>query len=179
MLDLEDFVTGLDRASRPVETPIVIRPIRPEDEHKLDEFFRSLSPNARHRRFLAVVNELPASLLARLVRPVGRYEAALVATSGNGRAESIVAEARFVEGDRGPDCVEFALAVADRAQGRGLGERLLRGLIRRAVERGISCVFGDVLPDNHPMLSLARKFGFSEALNPLDPRLVRVSKAIG
>jgi acetyltransferase len=179
MLDLEDFDTGLDKPPSPVETPIVIRPIRPDDEARLDAFFRSLSPKARHRRFLAVVNELPQALLARLVRPDGRNEAALVATSGTGRAESIVGEARFVADDTGPDCVEFAVAIADRAQGRGLGERMLRGLFRRAVERGITCVFGDVLPDNYAMLSLARKFGFSEGLNPLDPRLVRVRKSLG
>jgi len=62
MLEVADNVaaTGFYDWSTGVATRFVIRAIRPDDEFKLDAFFRGLSPVSRHRRFLAVINELPA-----------------------------------------------------------------------------------------------------------------------
>ena len=176
MLDLEN-VTGSELEPTPSSfaTRVIIRPIRPGDAANLGAFYRALSPGSRHRRFLAVINELPLALLARFARPDGRNEAALIAITRNGRIEAVVGDARFVLGE---GCAEFALAVSDHAQGRGLGERLLRGLIQRARENGIACVYGDVLPENAAMLGLARKFNFVERRSPSDPRLLRVHKLL-
>jgi acetyltransferase len=175
MLDLDDVVAGLTPDLwRDALTNIVIRPIRPDDERALGAFFRSLSPRSRHRRFLAVMNELPAPLLARFARPDGRNEAAFVATAWTGSEEMIVGDARYTAIVRPEGSAEFALAVHDRVQGCGVGERLLRALLRRANQSGMTRLFGDVLPDNRPMLALARKCGFSERRSPLDPRLVEV-----
>jgi len=157
---------------------IIIRPIRPDDESDLGAFFSSLLPVSRHRRFLAVINQMPEALLARFARPEGPGEVALVATAHDGSKESLIAEARFVFDASACRCAEFALAVQDAEQGRGLGERLLRSLIRRASDAGVNCVYGDVLPDNHVMLGLARKLGFSERRSPADPRLLRVERAL-
>jgi acetyltransferase len=157
---------------------IIIRPIRPDDEPALGVFFSSLLPVSRHRRFLAVMNELPAPVLARFARPEAPDEVALVATARDGGKESMVGEARFVFDAHACRCAELAVAVTDAEQGRGLGERLRRGLIRRARDAGVACVYGDVLPDNHAMLGLARKLGFSERRSPADPRLLRVERAI-
>ena len=175
---LDDVATRNEAGSDEHATRIVIRPIRPDDEHDLGAFFRALSPASRHRRFLAVMNEVPAQVLARFSRPEHPGEIALVATARDGRKESLIAEARLA-GD-GPDsrCMEFAVAVLDPEQGRGLGEKLLRGLMRGARAAGVACIYGDVLPDNRPMLALARKLGFSERRCPGDPRLVRVERAI-
>jgi len=180
MLDVADNVAATEfyAWSTGVGSRFVIRTIRPDDESKLDAFFRGLSPVSRHRRFLAVINELPAELLAHFARPDGNTEVALVATTGAGSNESIVGEARFVVGAEESRCAEFALVVSDRAQGRGLGQRLLGTLIQRALDNDVACVHGDLLPDNHPMLGLARKYGFSEGRNPADPRLLRVRKTL-
>jgi acetyltransferase len=179
MLDAAGNVAATDLYARStgLAPRFVVRAIRPDDETKLGAFFRGLSPASRHRRFLAVINELPAELLAHFARPDGHTEVALVATTGAGGNESIVGEARFV-GAGGCDCAEFALVVSDGAQRRGLGQRLLRSLIQRALDNDIACLYGDVLPDNHLMLDLVRKYGFSEGRNPADPRLLRVSKTL-
>jgi acetyltransferase len=156
------------------EPRFMVRPIRPQDEAGLDAFYRGLSPNSRHRRFLAVVNEPPAHLLARFARPDRENEVALVATACDGQRETVVGEARFGRDEPSSNHAEFAIAVSDAAQGRGLGERLLRSLIRRARARRVGSLYGEVLPDNRAMLALARKFGFSERRSPADPRLLRV-----
>jgi len=179
MRDMEDTAEAvLDIEAQDLSTSIVIRPIRPDDEDDLGAFFRTLSPNSRHRRFLAVVNELPPSVLSRFARPDGRDEVALVAIASDGRSQPVVGEARFAfDADCG-GCAEFAIAVTDPEQRRGLGERLLRALLRYAAENDIACVYGDVLPDNHAILGLARKLAFRERRSPLDPRLVRIETTI-
>jgi acetyltransferase len=179
MLDAHPVATT-DLDLTPVETaPLpIVRPIRPGDETNLGAFFRALSHASRHRRFLAVMNELPAEVLSRFARPDGQNEVALIATTCDGRRESVIAEARYAVAEEKSGCAEFAIVVTDAAQGLGLGERLLRSLLRRAAENGLDCLFGDVLPDNAAMLGLAHKFGFSERRNPADPRLVRVQKVL-
>ncbi|HTT09330.1 MAG TPA: GNAT family protein [Burkholderiaceae bacterium] len=179
MFDVLDSVAaGSGSRSAERAARIVIRPIQPGDETDLGAFFRELSPASRHRRFLAVVNELPPPVLARFARPEQPGEIALVATARDGETESLIAEARVAPDTRECRCAEFALAVIDPEQGRGLGERLLRSLLRRARETGLARIYGDVLPDNRPMLGLARKLGFSERRSPADPRLVRVERAV-
>ena len=157
---------------------VVIRLIRPDDESRLAAFFRALSPAARNRRFLAVMNDLPPALLARFARPDNINEVALVATTSDGERESVIGEARFVVDDTRRRNAEFALVVTDTAQRSGLGERLVRSLVRRAAAARIECLYGEVLPGNHAMLSLARKLGFRERRDPLDPRLLRVEKCL-
>jgi acetyltransferase len=175
MLDLDDAVTApAPDLWRDALTNVVIRPIRPDDEHALGSFYRSLSQQSRHRRFLAVMNEMPKPLLTRFARPDGRNEAAFVATAWTGSEEMIVGDARYTALVRPQGSAEFALTVHDRVQGCGVGQQLLRALMRRAQQSGITRLFGDVLPDNRPMLALARKFGFSERRSPGDPRLVEV-----
>jgi acetyltransferase len=179
MVDLQDIAEpSLDFEAQELSTSIVIRPIRPDDEDDLGTFYRTLSPASRHRRFLAVMNELPPSLLARFVRPDGRDEVALVAIATDGRAQSVVGEARFSFDAKCGGCAEFAIAVTDPEQRRGLGERLLRALLRYAAENDIACVYGDVLPDNQAILGLAHKLDFRERRSPIDPRLLRVEVAI-
>jgi acetyltransferase len=158
--------------------PVVVRSIRPADEAKLTAFFRGLSPQSRNRRFLAVMNEVPATLIAHFVRPDTRNEVALVATTGDGATETVIGEARFVADHGQPNFAEFAIVVADVAQGSGVGERLLRALVRRAHVARVDRLYGDVLPENRAMLRLARKLGFIEGRDPLDPRLVRVHRTL-
>ena len=55
-----------------------------------------------------------------------------------------------------PDRAEFALVVADRYQGRGLGRVLLGRLIEAAQRVGIGWLIAEVLAENHRMLNLLR-----------------------
>jgi len=159
-------------------TPIVIRPIRPDDEPRLVAFFNGLSPRSRHRRFHGVVNELPPEIVSRFVHPDGRDELALVAVVKRGGREMVIAEARYALSGSATRSAEFAIVVADSSQGHGLGTRLLRSLMRRAAENQISKLYGDVLPDNGAMLRLAGAFGFRQRRDPDDPRLLRVEKTV-
>ena len=79
------------------------------------------------------------------------------------RPEEIIAVVSFDrEGDT--DRAEYAAAVEDRWQGRGLGLALTRRLIEAALKRGIRVLTGVVLFENRRMLNLLRDLGLPERL---------------
>ena len=73
--------------------------------------------------------------------------------------------ARYVALAAPGEC-EFALAVADGWQGRGVGYRLMQTLVRFAREAGYTRMEGYVLAANHKMLELMQALGF--AIGPSD-----------
>lgn len=138
----------------------------------------ALSPASRYRRFHVGVGDPPADLLEALVRFDPATGIVLLATTREAGGDVAVGEARVVADESEPAAREFALAVVDAMQGRGLGTRLLRILIEYAESSGARRLYGDVLAENRPMLQLARKFGFVQRFHPNDPRLVRVQRDV-
>jgi RimJ/RimL family protein N-acetyltransferase len=157
--------------------PVVIRPLEKSDVSKLAAFFRNLSPHSRHRRFHGAVNELPPALMAQLAQPDAEHQVALLAVVARGGRETVLGEVRYAITGTSRRA-EFAIAVADAAQGLGLGGRLMRGLLHCAQANRIAELYGDVLPDNRAMLALARGCGFAVRRDPDDARLLRVERAL-
>lgn len=85
----------------------------------------------------------------------------------------VIADARYVHEDDHPERAEFALAVADDWQGRGLGRRLIAHLAAHASQHGVRRLHGDILADNRRMLALMRDLGARMASHPDGPQLVR------
>lgn len=135
------------------------RPIRPSDAAIEQAFVRGLSPESRHNRFMAEIRELSPEMLARFTRIHWPHDLALIVTRDNGGREQEIAVARYVA-LQAPGMCEFALAVADGWQGRGVGYRLMQTLIRFAREVGFERMDGFVLASNHKMLELMRSLGF-------------------
>lgn len=159
-------------------TPVVLRPLLPEDARAFGDFVHALSPAARYSRFHASVRELPPSWLQALTQPVGGSGWALVAMMLEGLQPRCIAEARYVADEVQPHRGEFALVVADAWQGQGLASELLRRLCDHAARRGLLSLFGDVLHDNLPMLRLARSQGFATLAHPADVHLRRVVRRL-
>lgn len=156
---------------------VTIRRVRAGDAALFDDFVRSLSPASRLRRFHIGLRELPAEWLQRMTHPRAHNELVLLATMPHGNGERCVGEARYVTSDAfGPAC-EFALAVADGWQGRGLGRTLLHSLGCHAVRAGVERLVGEVLRDNLPLLELARSLRYTVKRHPQDPRLLLVERA--
>ena len=139
----------------------------------LQAFVRRLSSRSRRFRFFSSIAELPAQLLERFVHPDRRRELALVALSEGSEGAAIIAEARCVV-DAAHDA-EFAIAVDDEYQRRGLGLQLLTSLVKHASRRGARRMFGEILADNDAMLGLARRLGFRIQANALDRKTVIAS----
>lgn len=165
------------RAQAPTALPAVRR-VRADDVAMIDAFVQQLSLASRQRRFHAAIRALPEAWLERMTHPDAERELALVATVTVDGVEHCVGEARYVSSPEAPHSREFALAIADGWQGRGIGRAMLRALDRHAARHGVSCLYGDVLRDNLPMIELALSLGYRVASHPADARLVRVQRVL-
>jgi acetyltransferase len=135
-----------------------VRPIRPEDAAREVRFFERLSERSRFQRFMQYVRELSPRMLARFTQLDYDRELALVALWEG----QFVAVGRYAPNADG-ETAEFALAVADDWQGKGLGRALLERLCHAARAAGYRALYGHILDANHEMLELARYLGFAEA----------------
>jgi acetyltransferase len=136
-----------------------VRPIRPEDVELELRFFKGLSERSRYHRFMQHLPELPPRMLARFTQLDYDRELALVALDP--RDGEFIGVGRYAPNADGTSA-EFALTVADRWQGKGLGSALLKRLCQAAREAGYRALYGYILADNHDMLELAHRLGFSE-----------------
>ncbi len=164
----------------PDGNPWLLRPIRPEDAELLQDFIRNLSDESRYMRFVSMLRELTPRMLARYSSIDYDRELALVATVTlpNPRhrgfpMETIIGFAHYL---RNPDGrgAEYALAISDEWQRRGLGTRLMRALIHEARNQGLSYIDGYVLSSNRPMLALMASLGFRNDPDADDPGMRRV-----
>ena len=141
-------------------TAVTIRPIRPEDAALEQDFVRSLSTRSKYQRFFRQIKELSPSDLRRFTRNEFPTSMALIATIREGDSEREIGAARYAPALR-EGHVEFAVAVADEWQGKGIATQLLGRLFDIASDAGIEGIEGLVLAENTGMLRLARELGFS------------------
>lgn len=159
-------------------TPLTVRPIRPEDATIEQDFVRRLSPEAKYFRFMQRLHELTPEMLVRFTQIDYDREMALIAVTRSEQGEETeLGVARYVINPDGESC-EFALVVDDRWRHRGIGSRLMRALMNVARSRGISCMEGEVLAENAPMLDLVARLGFTLQRHPDDPTLKHVIRQL-
>jgi acetyltransferase len=167
-----------ERVSIEGAPPLLLRPMRPEDEPALVAAFRKLSAETVRRRFFAPLKELSHATAARLTQIDYDREMALVLADPlpAGRAE-LYAVVR-ISADPDNERAEFAIVVRDDMTGRGLGRLLMRRIIDYARARDIAVIHGDILADNASMLDLARRLGFRVAAAEGQSEVVRATLSL-
>lgn len=155
-----------------------VRTIRADDADELQAAIRALSPESRYSRFFSALDELPPRLLDRATHPDARRELQLVAFAGPGDEQEIVGGARYAATATDGDC-EFAVAVVDGWQGRGLARSLLETLMHAARARGFLRIEGYVLVTNLAMLGLAERLGFAKLQSAEGPTVYLVRRDLG
>ncbi|MEW5904823.1 MAG: bifunctional acetate--CoA ligase family protein/GNAT family N-acetyltransferase [Pseudomonadota bacterium] len=158
-------------------TDVVIRPIRPEDADLVKRFVHDLSEETKYFRFMNSVQELTEEMLARLTQLDYSREMALVAVTSDEEAETELGVARYSINPDGESC-EFALVVADKITGKGLGQKLMVSLMEAARSVGLASIEGEVLSHNHNMLKLMTRLGFTIRPSSEDAGIMRVSKRL-
>ncbi|MCA9142273.1 MAG: bifunctional acetate--CoA ligase family protein/GNAT family N-acetyltransferase [Planctomycetaceae bacterium] len=140
--------------------PLVLRPIRPDDEPAHRTLFSKLDPDDVRFRFFGQLREPIPSELARYTQIDYEREMAFIATRDrvNDEPETLGVARSATD----PDNVtaEFAIVVRSDFKGKGLGSMLLRKLIDYCRQRRTTQIVGHVLADNTRMLALAAKCGF-------------------
>lgn len=151
---------------------IAIRPIRPDDAGALQTLVaRSHAQDVRFR-FLHTMKHLPDRLAARLSQIDYAREMAFVAIDPDDPA-AIIGVARLISDSDGMQA-EYSILLRRDHQGEGLGYALMKCLIDFARSRGIVLVYGDVLNENEPMLSMCADLGFRRSPHGADPSVQRV-----
>lgn len=142
---------------------VLLRPIRPEDEPLLREFYARAEPEDMRLRFFMSRREVPHSELARYSQIDYDRDMTLVALPGDGSAQRLLGEVRAVC-DPDNRVAEFAIQIGRDWQGRGLGLALMHRLIDYLRERGTVELVGECLPENRGMQRLAQRLGFMVSL---------------
>ena len=154
-----------------------LRPIRTSDMELEQAFIRNLSPQSKFKRFLSELRELSPEQLYKFTHPDHSREAAYVVIRSTVAGEEEIGVGRFVVDADGETC-EFAVTVADAWQGKGVGGRLMRALLRDARARGLKRMEGYVLGTNTRMLEFMRRLGFEVDFNPDDPSVRLAHRAL-
>ncbi len=139
---------------------VKIRPIRPDDEPLLKDMFGNLSPQTQYFRFFGYINQVTHDMLTRYTQNDYDREIALVARINEGKKRMIVGVVRLIADSAGENA-EFAIVIADKWQGFGLGNRFMDLMMDIAEKRGIKKVYANVLNANTKMLHMFRKRGFT------------------
>jgi len=156
-------------------TRMVIRPIRPEDRQIEQDFVRTLSDESRYFRFFNAIRDLGETALTRFKQIEYDREMALIAVVCENGRETEIGVARYSINPDGRSC-EFAIAVADAWQRKGIGSKLMHSLMDAARSRGLETMQGWVLSGNTRMLALMDGLGFDASAG--DPSLRHVVKKL-
>jgi acetyltransferase len=140
------------------------RPIRPEDEPMMVEFHSALSDRTVYLRYFASMSLSSRIAHERLLRICfGGYEREIVliveqrsASPGN---PPIVAVGRINKLPDGKEA-EIAVLIADKLQGCGLGNELLKRLVKVAREEQMATLRSEMLYDDVAMQIIATRVGF-------------------
>ena len=142
----------------------VIRPIRPEDEPLMVKFHEGLSERSVSFRYFHAMKlsaRVAHERLTRICFLDYDREIALVAETTDPRTgdRQILGVGRLGK-IQGTNDAEFALLVADHAQGKGLGTEFLRRLIAIGRDEHLARITADILPENVEMQRVCSKLGF-------------------
>ncbi|MDC7786481.1 bifunctional acetate--CoA ligase family protein/GNAT family N-acetyltransferase [Rhodoplanes sp. TEM] len=163
--ELETHVPGWDGH------PVLLRPVRPEDENLYLDFFRHVSENDLRLRFFAPVKEFSHTFIARMTQI--DYARAMAFVAIEERTGEMLGGVR-IHSDANYQKGEYAVLVRSDLKGRGLGWILMQRMIDYARAEGLAEVEGQVLRDNTTMLRMCTDLGFRIEHDPEDPGLCKV-----
>jgi acetyltransferase len=157
-------------------TPVLLRPMKSEDEPLVSDFLANCSEETVYFRYFKLIKRWTHEMLIRFTQNDYDREIGLMAVGQPPGPEVMMGVSRLVmAADR--SAAEFAVIVADPWQGKGLGPKLVEGVIAIAREQGVKLLHGDVLAQNQPMLDMVRRLGFTLKKDP-SGQIVRVEMVL-
>ncbi|HET7101810.1 MAG TPA: bifunctional acetate--CoA ligase family protein/GNAT family N-acetyltransferase, partial [Terriglobia bacterium] len=146
-------------------TPVVIRPIRPEDEPLMVNFHHTLSERSVYMRYfhmLSLSRRIEHDRLTRLCHIDYDREMALVVehtdpTSGEKQVLGVGRLSKLHE-SRG---AEVAIVISDDHQRKGMGTELLNRLLQIGRDEKLDFVAAEMLHENPEMRRMVEKVGFT------------------
>jgi acetyltransferase len=150
-------------------TPVIIRPIRPDDEPLMVKFHSRLSDRTVYMRYFGSLSFALRTGHERLAAICSCDYVSEMVLIGEGKdpntgERSILAVGRLnklgQDKNKTTGEAEAALLVADAQQRLGLGTELLRRLLDVARHEGIHRIVAEMLRDNFAVQAVFKKCGF-------------------
>lgn len=144
--------------------PVIIRPIRPEDEPLLVKFHETLSDRSVYLRYLHTMKLSQRVSHERLTRicfiDYDREMALVVERTNRENGERQILAVARLQKLHGTKDAELAVLVSDAWQGHGIGPELVSRLMAFARDEKLERIKADVLADNTVMQRILSKKGF-------------------
>ncbi|NVM55680.1 MAG: GNAT family N-acetyltransferase [Candidatus Helarchaeota archaeon] len=134
---------------------VLYRPIRPDDDDKILEFYYSLSRETIYFRFFSGRKNVPISRIRRYTHIDYEKNFAMVVEY----QDTIIGIGHYIITEN-LETAEMAVVMDDNWQQKGIGTHFLRYLISIAKERGIKHLTATVLLENYKILKTIEKLGF-------------------
>jgi len=137
-----------------------VRPTRPSDVTRVEDYLIGLSPETRRLRFWSLAIDVGG--LARKIVEVDYADHLTLLVLQGGDEGRMIGGAQYIRTEGGR--AEISLSVTDEFQGRGIGSILLGQLAQEAALHDITTFVADVLPENHGMINVFRASGFTVSI---------------
>jgi acetyltransferase len=146
-------------------TPVLIRPLVPEDAALYPDFLKDVTADDLRLRFFAAMRTLSSATIQKLVT----YDTAhAIAFAGIEEASGRLLGVVRLHNDRSDENGEFAVLLRSHLKGRGLGWVLMKHMIGYAKGTSLKAVAGQVLSENSTMLQMCGELGFHAIDDPLE-----------
>jgi RimJ/RimL family protein N-acetyltransferase len=148
----------------PEETPLrlrgaayLLRPLRPEDEKRLQEFFYSHSKETIQSRYGYMISTMTHERAFELVNVDQKKDVALGIFELVGDQQVLDAVGRYYSDRNGMEA-EIAFVVREDKRRCGMASTLIRSLAEQAQKRGLIRFVANVLRDNEDMRKLFARY---------------------
>jgi acetyltransferase len=141
------------------ETSVTLRPIKPEDEPMWHELLADCSQESIWFRFSGLIDHTTHEMATRYCFVDYDREIGIVAEVAEDSHRGLIGVGRLVA-DANHDTAEYAVIVADRWHGRGLGGILTDYCLDVAKRWGVKRVVAETSKNNTRMLAIFRDRGF-------------------
>jgi acetyltransferase len=144
--------------------PVIIRPIRPEDELLMVGFHKALSERTVYLRYFQPLKLRQRVSHERLVRICFQdydRQIALVVESKDAEGKAVIIAVGRLSKIHSQSEAELAVLVDDRYQHLGLGKELYRRMIEIARAEKLQRVLSTILTENLEMRAICSKLGFA------------------
>jgi acetyltransferase len=140
-------------------TPLILRPIKPEDEPLWHKMLATFSEETIRFRFFYHIGEITHEFATRYCFIDYEREVAIVAELEEEGQRKLIGVGRLTS-EPNLEEAELAVVVGDPWQGRGVGTLLTDYCLEIARERGIKRVIAEMLPDNEVIIGMLKRRGF-------------------
>jgi acetyltransferase len=156
-------------------TPVLLRPIKPEDEQLWFDLLARCSADSIYARFRYFFRWSSHEVAARFCYIDYDRELAIVAEVGTGGERQLVGVGRLIA-DPDHREAEFAVLIADAWQNRGLGGLITDFCTEIARAWGVTRLIAQTTWDNSRVLALFKKRAFRITTSPDAAGVIDISK---